>query len=154
MDTDSHGLDHPPVGATQRENDILNGAQRTSLTLTLRRLEEELTHMLPMFDRGEVVARLTPDGARHARTLAERQLAIIGELTHRFDLPLESTDDIRRMVAVLTLSWNQLHDSKSRTLRRYGEVDPTLAQRLDPDLDQLIQLVMSLIRALEKWYQP
>jgi hypothetical protein len=82
--------------------------------------------------------------------LLTSQQAIIDDLMRRFDLPRTTVDDIRRLVAGLSLSWSQLCDSTSAKLSRFGAIDPALPEALDPDLERLINLVMRMIRLLEQ----
>jgi len=133
---------------------ILNDAQRTSLSITLSRLEIWLTQMQAMLDRDELRMRLAPDNIERIRALTKRQQAIVDELSHRFDLPRETTDDIRRLVAGFSVSWSQLCDARSDKLSRYGAVDLNLSPALDPDLDQLIEMTLGVIHILEQAYQP
>jgi len=129
---------------------MMNNAQKTSLCITLDRLEAWLTEAQAMLHHNGMRARLTPDAVAQLRAMAEVQQSIIDDLMRRFDLPRETTDDVRRLAAGLSMSWSQLHDSKSDKLRRYGEVHPALPESLDPDLDRLIDLTMHMIRLLEQ----
>jgi hypothetical protein len=46
--------------------------------------------------------------------------------------------------AQLSVDWANLSDVRAAKLRRYGEVDPRLADLLDADVDRLAQLALSL----------
>ena len=44
----------------------------------------------------------------------------------------------------MSADWANLCDTRADKLRRYGEVDPRLAELLDADVDALAQLALSL----------
>jgi hypothetical protein len=54
------------------------------------------------------------------------------------------------LIAELSISWTQLVDTRSDKLGRYGIVDPRLGTELDPELNQLVESCMQMIRTLEQ----
>ena len=48
------------------------------------------------------------------------------------------------IAAQMSADWANLCDTRADKLRRYGEVDPRLAELLDADVDALAQLALSL----------
>jgi hypothetical protein len=129
---------------------ILNIAQKTSLSITLREFEVRLSRLRVLLEQNESITRLTPEGARRLRQMVDRQQAIIDDLFRRFQLKRETIDVVQSMIAELSISWTQLVDSRSDKLGRYGEIDPDLKSTLDPALDEMVKACLSMVRVLEK----
>ena len=133
---------------------ILNPAQQTSLAITLRELEARLARMHVLLELNETHTRLTPEAIHRLWVSVEHQQALIADLRHRFHLRRQTEDVVQTMIAELSISWTKLVDSRSEKLRRYGSVDPRLGPALDPELDQLTESCLNMIRLLEQARKP
>jgi len=132
-------------------DDLLNPAQRSSLTIGLRAFEMHLRQASAWLrdgeERGILYQRslnLPPERRAAARAQIAAALARIAVLTERFDLTA-AEDDLRATIAAqMSVDWANLCDMRSAKLRRYGEVDPRLTEVLDAGVDALAQLALSL----------
>ena len=131
--------------------ELLNTAQRNSLTIGLRAFEMHLRQADAWLrgeeERGILYRRnihLPPEQRAVARAQIAAALAQIAALAERFDLAAVEDDLGAAIAAQLSVDWANLSDVRAAKLRRYGEVDPRLADLLDADVDRLAQLAMSL----------
>ncbi len=131
--------------------ELLNTAQRSSLTIELRAFEMHLRQADAWLqgeeERGILYRRsihLSPERRAAAREQIGAAIAQITVLTERFDLAAASDDLGATIVSQMSVDWANLCDVRSDRLRRYGEVDPELPDLLDADIDRLAQLALSL----------
>jgi hypothetical protein len=114
------------------------------------------------------IERLASDSASDARRLtelehdlpagfAERAAPAIALLRARLraladamELDTHHESRARRVAAILTSQINQVQDSYSRKLKGYGKVDPELAPRLDPVLEEMERALVELRAELRK----
>ncbi len=128
----------------------LNRSQISSLSITLRHLEmavESIDQLLEG-DRRGILKRTTTDLSAKRREAARQMLMAVRDeiqvLTAEFDLDVEVQNGLKIAVALLAHSWEGLEDARSENLRRYGAVDAALKDNLDPHIERLINLVLSL----------
>ncbi len=131
---------------------LLNDSQRRSLTITLRRvelatwhLEEQLTqHTQPQLILTRFVNQ--PDEQQRQALLYLIQLVRqeIATLVTEYQLSTANHDVTRNLMAEFTLLWCDLEDVRPKKLTRYGPVAPQAQQYLDPSLQHLIQLVLTI----------
>lgn len=131
--------------------ELLNTAQRSSLTIGLRAFEMHLRQadawLQGSEERGILYhrsLRLPPEQRAAARAQIAAALAQIAALAERFDLAAVEDDLGAAIAAQLSVDWANLSDVRSAKLRRYGEVDPRLTDLLDAVVDRLAQLALSL----------
>ena len=131
--------------------DLLNPAQRSSLTIGLRAFEMHLRQADAWLQGGEergILYRrsldLSPEQRAAARAQIAAALAQIAVLAERFGLAAAEDELGATIASQMSVDWANLCDARSDKLRRYGEVDPRLADLLDVDLDRLAQLALSL----------
>jgi hypothetical protein len=130
---------------------LLNAAQRNSLTIGLRSFEADLRRADAWLqgegERGILYRRsldLPPEGRAVARAQIAAALARIATLAEWFDLAVTEDNLGATIAAQMSVDWANLCDTRSDKLRRYGEVDPRLAEVLDADVEALAQLALSL----------
>ena len=135
--------------------DLLNEPQRSSLAVVLRMFEEELRQadawLDGSLDEGTLYRRvlhLPPETRAAAREKIAIALAQIAELAQAFGLEPQEQDLAATIAAAMSLSWASLCDTRSDKLRRYGDVDPRLEQALDPHVEGLADLALSLASLL------
>ncbi|MGQ9683527.1 MAG: hypothetical protein ACUVX9_13380 [Anaerolineae bacterium] len=135
--------------------DLLNDAQRSSLSIALRIFEQELRRADQWLQgrldegvpyRGEL--HLDPETQAAARGAIAAALEGIVELAR--DLGLEQREEnLRAAIATaMSLSWANLCDARSDKLRRYGEVNPQLEGVLDARIDRLAELALAIASLL------
>ncbi len=137
--------------------DLLNGPQHNSLAIVLRMFEEELRRADAWLqkppDEGMLyrpALQLSPETRAAARQKIATALARIAELARAFDLEQQEQDLAAMMAAAMSLCWASLCDTQSAKLKRYGDVDPRLEQALDPRLNELAELALSLASMLRR----
>lgn len=136
-------------------SDLLNPHQRGAVTIALRAFEEQLRQC------DEWIQGRTEEGALYRRRFAfseERRmlvreqiaqaLACIADLADRCSLSAQEEDAAAMLRAGFSASWAALCDVRADKLKRYGQVAPSLAQALDPSIETLIELSLSLARTL------
>lgn len=132
-------------------NDLLNTPQRSALTIRLREFEKALRQADTWLQCDEAAGILYRSGLclsleskANARQMIAAALGEIGELAREFELEAADNDLAATIAANLSMNWAQLCDAGSGTLQRCGEVDPRLAQKLDPHIERLAGLALSL----------
>lgn len=134
--------------------ELLNDAQRNSLAIGLRAFEVHLRQAAAWLEDGEEAGilyrrRLALPAERRAvmRQQIAAALALIAALAERFDLaPAEEALEAS-LAARLSVDWANLSDLRSDKLRRYGNVDPRLADQLDADIAELAGRALALALA-------
>ena len=129
----------------------LNPYQQRAVAITLRLIEERLAEIEDLLDRGAAgvlfrrpPAPLDAERRRRLEALVGQVRESIAELAGALHLPREEQDPIRRIIALLNISWENLGEIDSRRLRAYGAVDPELRSTLDPAARRLADLVFAL----------
>jgi hypothetical protein len=128
----------------------LNPYQKNALEIEMRRLEQALLRARDFLRRPPEDSRLTRyrpiSEAAHLgmEELIDQVLAEIAVLVDGFELQPQVEDPGSYLNAVMSQAWADLYDTLSLKLRRYGEVDPALAETLDPHIRRLIRLTYEL----------
>jgi len=129
----------------------LNERQRTAVVIALSGLERDL-RQAEVWLRGQIQdgvlyrSSLRLSSARRARALSEiaRALEVIVRLANRLELPSTEESLTSRIAAAMTIDWANLIDTGSAKLKRYGPVDPELHGTLDPEMECLARLALSV----------
>lgn len=131
--------------------DLLNAAQRRSLTIGLRAFEMHLRQAATTLEKGEergVLYRrnLSLSAERRAKMHEQINLALaqIAALAKRFGLKAVEEDPASAIAAQMSVDWANLCDLRTDRLRRYGDVDVRLTDVLDADLAVLAECALSL----------
>jgi hypothetical protein len=133
----------------------LNPYQKNSLAVQLRQLEQALRAarvQMALPEDGILFSRRGVSGPlrRQLEPLIDQALAEIELLAERFDLESE-TEDLRAILrADMAEAWAGLYDTLSPKLKRYGKVEPALAQMLDPHINNLIALSDRILRVVSE----
>jgi hypothetical protein len=142
-----------PAGTASRgtESVRLNPAQRNSLSIALRLIEEtfhEVMRLLPEPSYEEIMHGMADD------LPPDRQLAIaegvrqgreaIGRLCAQFALPTEIHQKSRLIAGKVMTLWETAMEARASNLRGYGSVAPGLAEALDPSLEELGSIVAQI----------
>jgi hypothetical protein len=127
----------------------LNPAQRTALRVELQHLETALRTARRLMHAPEqaILTRYqpVPEATRlRLEPFIEQALALVGTLAEQFDLRPEVLRMGRHIEADMAVAWAGLYDTLSAKLSRYGEVDPALADTLDPEVLRLIHLTEAI----------
>ena len=132
-------------------SELMNRAQRTSVFVTLRTFEQylrQLDRWLQGLEADGILYKYKMDLLPERRALMQQKiaagLALVEELARALQLEPEIIDLVGSLRGQMSESWASLIDSRAARLRRYGEVDPGLAQPLDPVLDRLVQIAADL----------
>ncbi len=132
---------------------MLNDAQRNSLRIVMRLIEEKMRAIERQLDQPlehwllfEVRNDITPDIERALRQPIQEVYTLIGALIEQFALPLETELASREILKGLSHLWVMLQESDSNSFQRYGTVNPALAPELDPQIDRLARLMLELER--------
>jgi hypothetical protein len=135
---------------------LLNEPQRRHLGITLVQLqrflnEARLLAATPALREGLVTETddLPPAFAHAAPAAIAALTARIGRMAERFHLPAREQSRFRWVRAALSVSIDNLQDTRARALKAYGEVHPELPEALDPALADLQTGLRELLRLLE-----
>jgi hypothetical protein len=133
------------------EPDFLNESQRRSLEVTLRLAEKAFNRIEALLapERQGVLyhscSSLTPAQEERARALAGAGRRQISELAARFHLQSVQEPVEQRLVAEFSAIWCDLEDTRPERLVRYGDLDPALTTTLEPAIQDLITVVLSIV---------
>ncbi len=136
---------------------ILSPYQAQGVSVTLRMLERILFSVEQLCTEPEgtregimvsVVNPLTPEERAHLAGLVLRARAAIERLAGRFGFEPETADLAKEAHGRLVEMWANLEDTRSHKLRRYGSVNPALSPALDPEIEELIYLVLVMDKVL------
>ena len=132
-------------------NDLLNPYQKNSLRVSLLMLEENLRHAQEWLDGREENGilyyrnlKISEETKQQAAQRIQAALELIEKLSSEFELDREFQSATSILQGDLTISWANLIDTKSRKLRRYGQVHPQLGDMLDPDIQNLAEIAFNL----------
>lgn len=134
----------------------LNPYQKNALEIELRHLEQALLRARGFIRHPPEDCRLTSyrpisETARlRLEELIDQVLAEIAVLVNRFELQPQVEDLGSYINAAMAQAWADLYDTLSPKLRRYGAVDPALAETLDPHIRSLIRLTYELGQAAKQ----
>lgn len=136
--------------------DLLNRSQKSWLAIVLRTTEEAMARIreiTKLQDAGRLYALtndLTSGEIRDLLKLAQEVDNIVIELDERFGFQREVRPISHVVRAELSLLWEALEDNKAEKLHRFGEIDPHLRQVLDPPLERLVQLILTMERIADQ----
>ncbi len=123
----------------------------------LQEFEENLLqakHWLSGYDEHGALYHKELDTSSEDKTAAlekiEAALAILKQLAQKLDLPYQEKKATKMIAAQMNSAWVSLSDSHAHNLKGYGEVDPRLADILDPEIDQLAQIALDLGRIFKQ----
>ncbi len=128
----------------------LNRNQERVVAVTLRLLEErlaEIERLMTVDEKGILyhqVARFSPHRQEEMQALIESLRAGIKAVAETFHLPCDAQSPPRKIMGLLSVTWESLGDIRSHRLGAYGEVDPRLKETLDPLTHKLTRLVLEL----------
>lgn len=135
----------------------LNVNQVRVVAATLRLVEEHLGLVETLLGEGEEGRlfwrerpRLTDDERARVDALIDDARFTLGEVVDKFSLPSERQDASRRIGGILSMSWQSLGEIDAGRLKAYGEVDPRLAETLDPPLGRLMDLIRQLEEVIDQ----
>jgi hypothetical protein len=130
---------------------MLNEAQRNNLRIVMTMIEEKMRAIESRLDHpeeqrlmSEIRNDTTAETARALREIIPKVYDLIRTLRDRLALPRESKPLSRELLMGLPQLWVVLQESDSKSLRRFGDVNQTLAPLLDPRIDALACLMFEL----------
>ena len=131
--------------------DLLNPSQWNSLRITLRTFEENLRRTQEWLDgkdeHGTLYQyRLVLSAENRKRAQRDIKIALdqIAELSRLFEMPKENENSASLIRGQMSVSWADLHDSRTYKLGRYGKVHPELAKVLDSKVQHLAEIALNL----------
>jgi hypothetical protein len=139
------------------ESSMLNEPQRRGLSATFRTLEEMMYETETMINsdgyRGTLL-EIKNDISPPAREKILKRIRLVREkvsrLSKQFALDMKQMKSSRKILADLSYCWEILEGSKARRLRGYGEVAEGLEERLDPQIDAIIDLITETGNVIKK----
>ncbi len=133
----------------------LNRSQARAVEVALRLLEERLSTIQGILDRGDRGVlydrprlSLAAERRAHVDGLLAEVNAAIASISDSLQLERNQRDPAREVLGLLNVSWEGLAEIGSRRLRAYGRVDSSLLETLDPALDRIMQLLSTLEEAV------
>ena len=131
--------------------DLLNPSQWNSLRITLRIFEENLRQAQEWLDGKEEHGTLyqyklvlSAENRKRAQREISSALDQIAELSRLFKMPQQNENPASLIRGEMSVSWADLHDSRTHKLGRYGKVHPELASVLDSEVQQLAEIAQNL----------
>lgn len=143
------------IAEPKTKKHLLNDAQRKSLSIALKMIEERLFAFRMLIEQNGYQGtmyrfRVNLDSEEKAalNRLFERTLKNIAHLKSRFHLHPVSEELNDHILGTVTYLWTVLEDEKSRKLKRYGSIHPGLKKALDPALQKIIDDLNEISRLL------
>jgi hypothetical protein len=135
----------------------LSEPQQRRLEVTLSLIEQtllelEMCYMTGAITRGEMVKvdnNLTHEQVQQLLDLFETMRQRIGQMRQQFQLQPQGHDLRRLLGSHFSHFWATLHDCRTNKLKGTGAIDPQLKQTLDPQIDELIRLVLEMERVIQ-----
>jgi hypothetical protein len=133
----------------------MNRAQAGRLESTLWLLNHSVFDLERLLELSEVdeptfhwKSSFTDERKARIRARLAEVRAMIAALTRDHDLEKREENLLTRVAAQLHTQWVDIEDSKTKILKRYGEIPEGLKEKLDPELDRLNAGVNSLLAEL------
>jgi hypothetical protein len=133
-------------------DDLMNPAQRASVTITLKLMEENLRQAYQWLNTPEFEGILFRRGTsltEEQRTKILEEIAegldLIAQMAGYFDLQPIDEDLGAAIRGQMSADWANLMDTRAKKLARFGKVEPRLAQVLDPGIERLALLAIRLV---------
>ena len=134
-----------------RMKDLLNPSQWNSLRITLRAFEENLREAQEWLDGKEEHGTLyqyklvlSVENRKRAQLQIKIALDQIAKLSSLFEMPKQNENPASLIRGEMSVSWADLHDSRTHKLGRYGKVHPELANVLDSEVQHLAEIALNL----------
>ena len=136
---------------------MLNEAQRRSLSITLRIIEQSLDEIIGLDEKegphNGILYRIENNLSATTREELHAQTQLIREriasLAAQFNLESDERTLRRIAEAKLNYCWEILQKADARGLRAYGPVSTGLDEALDPHIAALMELIVRLLHYLE-----
>src|SRR3990172_11033908 len=132
-------------------NEVLNPLQKNSLRISLMLIERGMLEVDRLLSDGEhegILFRITDDLREETKTdlwrLIHELRQIVREMKDRFQLDLEIDEKSRAIFGKVPLLWEIVTDTDANRLRGYGKIDPALKDLLDPSVERLSRLLLSM----------
>jgi hypothetical protein len=132
----------------KHEHPLLNEHQHRALSTRLRILDQELHDAEKLakgkLARGELFdtkSDLTVDETEELLGLIANAREHVRKLRNRFDLLVQSQDARRWLLGHFSALWAMMADSHAAGFKGFGDVSPELAPALDPEVDELIDIL-------------
>ncbi len=133
----------------------MNRAQAGRLESTLWLLNHSVFDLERLLELSEVdeptfhwKSSFTEERKTRIRARLAEVRAMIAALTRDHDLEKREENLLTRVAAQLHTQWVDIEDSKTKILKRYGEIPEGLKEKLDPELDRLNEGVNRLLAEL------
>ena len=143
------------ISEPKTEKHLLNEAQRKSLSIALKMIEERLFVFRMLMEQDGYLGtmyrfrvNLAPEEKKAITQLFDRTLKNIAALKSKFGLKAVTEELTDQIMGTVTYLWTVLEDEKSRKLKRYGSVHPELKKALDPALQKIIDDLNEISRRL------
>lgn len=137
-------------------SDPLNPRQRNAVTVALRAFERQLREVDEWIRGREQAGTLYRRGlvlSEERRVLVSTRvveaLSGIAELADRLGLEPQEEDAASTLRAAMSACWATLCDLRSDKLRRYGSISPLLPQMLDPAIEALAAMALSIADSVQ-----
>lgn len=128
------------------QNSLLNNAQKNSLAVTLRLLEERILELKKLIHQRRIAGvlfrfenNLPADQLTRLEQSFDNLLELIEQTKRKFNLPERTATFSSYLQAFTSYFWSLLMDEKSDKLARYGSVAAGLKEELDPLIDRLVE---------------
>ena len=139
------------------DKNLLNEAQRNSLSVSLRLLERRLLFLELLIQQngfdGMLYSFRVDKDKEVLSTLKEyfeHLLHMIKIMKEKFGLPEKEDKLSSHLKSMANYFWSVFEDERSYKLKRYGDVLPVLDKELDPLIDQIIGYLKQISDLNEK----
>lgn len=130
---------------------ILNPYQKNSIEVTLRSFEQNLVMIRKWLNENDqdriLFSRKNPDTPEQRLEISQKIDAAFSEiafLKEELNLQTETESLVDYVRGQMSLDWEGLLESRSRKLSRFGKIVPEAASIIDPHIQSLADIALSL----------
>lgn len=130
---------------------LLNNAQKNSLQVSLRMLEEKILTMEMLIENKTITGELysfnvdlEEDEIKNLKNIFIEMHKLIAEMKHIFNLNDQKEFLSNQLAGMSAYYWTVFMDETSEKLKRYGDVSPQLENVLDPGIKKFIYYIEQL----------
>ena len=135
----------------------LNSYQKNSLRASLYGFEEALHQIERWLEKGEEsgilyvrTSHLKPETKKLVRQQINKALEKINELALKYGLERHEEDLTMSILSLISISWADLTDTRSRRLKGYGNIGADISEEIDEDIESISGIAMKIFKTIDQ----
>ena len=135
----------------------LNPYQKNSLRASLVGFEETLHKIERWLENGEEsgilyirTLHLKPETKKLVRQQINDALVKINELALKYGLERREEDLTMAIISLISISWSDLIDTRSRKLMGYGNIGTEISEEIDVDIQSISEIAKKIFKTMDQ----